>query len=544
MNDTHDAHLHEELLHDDPEIHRRRWFLLGVMCLCLVMIVMAVSGLNVAIPHMQQDLGADGTDLQWILDSYAIIFAGLLLTAGALGDRFGRKLALQAGLVIFLIGSVIGSLADTVGGVITARVIMGAGAAFIMPATLSLITAVFPPHERGRAIAIWAGFAGAGGALGPLLVGALLTGVDLGFVQVGPYWFGSSFLANLIAIVPTLVAISLFAPRSKDPTSRPLDPVGALLSIVALSAALYGIIEGPTRGWTDAWVMAGFAAGIVGGALFVAWELRQTYPMLPMQFFRDRRFNFGSGVITVSFMVMFGFFLLSAQYLQFVRGYSPLRAGASTLPMAFMMILVAPRSASLADRYGYKVVVGVAGFIGAAGFVLLSFLEADSSYWLFGTGVMVLGFGQGLSAPPSTGAIMSSVPLNQAGVASAVNDTTRELGGAFGIAILGSIVNSLYRGDVDVSGLPPDLAAVAGESIGGARGVAERIGGAEGEALIRQAGQSFTEALSVATLVAAGVLVVSGIVVRLFGHKQNYATQQPQAPADPSASEAAALVND
>ena len=483
---------HYSELYEDPRIYERRWFLLGVLCLCLVMIVMAVAGLNVAIPEMQSDMDASATDLSWIVDSYAIVFAGLLLSAGAIGDRFGRKTALQGGLVAFAAGSILGALVDSPSGVIVARVVMGAGAAFIMPATLSIITAIFPPHERSKAIAVWAGFAGAGGALGPLVVGGLLTGIDFGIFQFGPYWWGSAFLANLIAIVPTLIAVSIFSPQSKDSTSRPLDPVGALFSMIAISTSLYAIIEGPTEGWTSSIVLGGFAIGVVFAVAFILWEARSRHPMLPLSFFRDRRFTVGSGVITVAFMAMFGFFFLASQYLQFVKGYSPLRAGAATLPAALMFILVAPRSARLADTYGFRRAVGFASFISAAGFGLMALLESDSTYWLFAAALVVMAIGQGMIAPPATTAIMSSVPLNQAGVGSAVNDTTRELGGAFGIAILGSIVTSAYRGSVELDGLSAADAEVARESVGGAWGVAQRIGGTQGQQLLDDAGRAFT----------------------------------------------------
>jgi len=509
-------------LFDDPRVYERRWFLLGVMCLSLVMIVMAVSGLNVAIPEMQNGMDASATDLSWIVDSYAIVFAGLLLSAGAIGDRFGRKTVLQAGLVTFAVGSVIGSLVDTPTGVIAARVVMGAGAAFIMPATLSIITAVFPPHERSKAIAVWAGFAGAGGALGPLVVGGLLTGVDLGIVQFGPYWWGSAFLANVIAIIPTLIAVSIFSPQSKDPTSRPLDPVGALLSMVAISTVLYAIIEGPTEGWTSPIVLGGFIVSVAFTAAFVGWERRSSHPMLPLSFFRDRRFTVGSGVITAAFMVMFGFFFLASQYLQFVRGYSPLRAGAATLPAALMFLLVAPRSAALADTYGFRRLVGAASFVSAAGFAMMAMLDPDSSYWLFAVGLVVMATGLGMIAPPATTAIMSSVPLNQAGVGSAVNDTTRELGGAFGIAILGSIVTSAYRGSVEFDGLSTEEASLARESVGGAWGVAQRLGGDGGRRLLDDAGTAFTDAFGTAMLASAVVLVLMGAVVAVVGHRYSY----------------------
>ena len=488
-------------LHEDPAIYARRWFLLGVMCLSLVMVVMGVSGLNIAIPSIQRDLDATATDLQWIFDSYAIVFAGMLLTAGALGDRFGRKKALMFGLAVFGIGAVIGTFANTSTAVIVSRSVMGLGAAFVMPSTLSLLTSIFPPHERRKAIALWAGFAGAGGALGPLIVGFLLT--DWWIFPA--HWWGSTFLVNTIAAAVVLVVVAVLAPESKDEEVTPLDPVGAVLSLVGLATLLYAIIEGPTKGWSSVEVVGGFVIAAVALGAFVWWEFHTEHPMLPMSFFRERGFSTGSGVITFAFFVMFGFFFLIGQYVQFVRGYSPLQAGLALMPFAFMLILVAPRSAKLGERFGLNAVV-VAGFCGmTVGFILFSLLGPDSSYWEILAGLIVLGGSMGITAAPATGAIMSSVPLNRAGVGSAVNDTSRELGGALGIAVLGSIATSTYRSGIDVSGLPPAAAAAAGESVGAAVRVASQLPAQEAAALVDDAGAAFTDALN--TTMAAGAVV-------------------------------------
>ena len=498
-------------LHERPEIHDRRWFLLGVMCLSLVMVVMAVSGLNVALPSMQRDLDADQTDLQWIVDSYAIVFAGLLLSAGAMGDRFGRKLALMGGLAVFAAGSLVGVLADSSSLVIVSRAISGIGAAFVMPATLSLITVVFPPQERGKAIAIWAGFAGAGGALGPLVVGFLLTGWWI----FPSFWWGSAFVVNVITSIGVLAVVAVFAPRTRDDEATPLDPVGAVLSLVGIAALLFGIIEGPERGWSSGLVIAGF---VIGGTLlsaFLVWELRTRYPMLPLSFFRDRGFSTGTAIITFGFLVMFGFFFLITLYFQFVKGYSPLRAGVATLPFPITMILVSPRSDGFVKRFGLNAVVATGFGSMAAGFVLLGFVGPETSYALIAPMFVLLAAGMAVTIAPATGAIMVSVPLNKAGVGSAVNDTTREFGGALGIAVLGSIVASQYRSEFDTSALSPEVAEVAGESIGGAVGVGEQMGGAAGAAIVDAAGVAFTNAVNVAFLVAAVIAMTTGVAVLL-----------------------------
>ncbi len=513
-------------LHEQPEIHQRRWFLLGVMCLSLVMVVMSVSGINVALPSMQQSLDANATDLQWIVDSYAIVFAGLLLSAGAIGDRFGRKLALMGGLAVFAGGSLIGALADTSNAVILSRAVAGIGAAFVMPATLSLITAIFPPLERGKAIAIWAGFAGAGGALGPLVVGFLLTGWWI----FPSFWWGSAFVVNVVAALAVLVAVALLAPRSRDDEVTPLDPVGAVLSLVGLGALLFGIIEGPAKGWGDASVVGAFVVAGLTLVGFVVWELRTEHPMLPMPYFRNRKFSTGSGVITFGFMVMFGFFFLITQYFQFVRGWSPLRAGVATLPFALTMIVVSPRSERFVRRFGMNRVIG-AGFGSiAAGFVVLATISPSTSYLIIVVGLVLLSAGMATTIAPATGAIMSSVPLNKAGIGSAVNDTTRELGGALGIAILGSIVASGYRSRFDPGGLPADVGAVADESIGAAIGVARQIGGPAGVELIEQAGVAFTNAINAAFLASAVIAVVVGAIVLVAGRRPvPVASDEPEA---------------
>jgi DHA2 family multidrug resistance protein-like MFS transporter len=518
-------------LHERPEIHERRWFLLGVMCLSLVLVVMAVSGLNVALPSLQRSLGASATDLQWIVDSYALVFAGLLLSAGAIGDRVGRKRALVAGLGVFGAGALVGTLAGSPGAVIGARVVMGVGAAFIMPATLSLLTTVFPPHERRKAIAIWAGFAGAGGALGPLVVGFLLTEWWI----FPAHWWGSAFLVNTVAVTAVLVAVLVFAPESRDEDATPLDPLGAVLSLVGLTGLLYGIIEGPERGWTDGGVMVGFAVAAVALGAFAWWELRAEHPMLPMQYFRNRGFSTGSGVITFAFLVMFGFFFLVTQYLQLVRGYSPLDAGVATLPFAATMIAVSPRSAVLGERFGVLRVMSMGFLLVVIGLGVMAVIEPDTPYVVIAGGLVLLSSGMAITLAPATGSIMSAVPLNKAGVGSAVNDTTRELGGALGIALLGSIATSTYRDGLDLTGVPPETAAAASESVGAAVGVANRIGGTAGAELAAEAGRAFTNAFNITMATGAAIALLAGLVVFALSLRPDPAAAPHTVDVGPSA---------
>jgi len=490
-------------LHEDPRIHARRWFLLAMMCLSLVLVVMSVSGLVTAIPTMQEALNASASQVQWILDAYAIVFAGLLLTAGALGDRFGRKRALLAGLVVFGLGSVFAGLASNAGQVIAGRAVMGIGAAFVMPATLSIITTIFPPEERTRAIAVWAGFAGAGGAIGPIVSGALLE----------RFWWGSAVLVNLPVVLATFVAIWIFAPESRDDERTPLDPIGALLSLVGLSALVFAIIQGGEDGWTTTSVVGAAALALVTLVAFVQWERRSAHPMLPLTFFRDRRFTLGSVVVTVAFFVMFGFFFLVTQYLQFGRGYSPLEAGLALLPFPIVFIVVSPRSAELAARFGAARTMAAGLAIIGGAFALLSFLTPTTSYFAIAVAFAVLGAGMAVTAAPATGEIMSAVPLSKAGVGSAVNDTTRELGGALGIAILGSIANAAYRANVHLvgAGLPPRVRAQGEDSIGAAAAIARTV--PRGAAVTARAAAAFTDAFNVASLVSMGIALVLAVVL-------------------------------
>ncbi|HET7481539.1 MAG TPA: MFS transporter, partial [Actinomycetota bacterium] len=438
---------------DEQTIYRRRWLTLGVLCLSLVMIVVGNTVLNVAIPTLSRELHATSSQLQWMVDSYALIFAGLLLTAGALGDRFGRKGALTLGLIIFGTASGVSALATSPTQIILTRGVMGLGAAFVMPATLSILTNVFPPRERARAIAIWAGFAGAGAAIGPIAGGWLLEN----------FWWGSVFLLNVPIVLLALGAGRVLVPTSRDPQHAALDPMGAGLSIVAVGSLVYGFIEAPDFGWSDRVTVSAFAIAAVFLVLFAWWELRFDHPMLDLRYFRDRRFSSGVLAITFVFFAMFGTFFLMTQYLQIVWGYSPLGAGVRSLPAAFGLMVFAPTGARLVERFGAKRVVAGGLFLVAVGLVMLAQVGVDVNYPYFALCLIVVSAGMGNTAAPSTASIMSAMPLSKAGVGSAVNDTSRELGGALGVAVLGSLATSHYTAslaDKIPAGVPARVAAV------------------------------------------------------------------------------------
>ncbi|MBA3630140.1 MAG: DHA2 family efflux MFS transporter permease subunit [Actinobacteria bacterium] len=492
-------------LMDQDVIHRRRWWTLSVLCLSLVMIIVGNTVLNVALPTLVRELQATSTDLQWMVDAYALVFAGLLLTCGALGDRFGRKGALVVGLVIFGVASALSTLANSPAHLIFARAVMGAGAALVMPATLSILTNVFPPRERGRAIAIWAGLSGAGAAIGPVAGGWLLE----------HFWWGSVFLLNVPIVIVALLSGRWLVPTSRDPSEAPLDPVGATLSIIGLGVLLYGIIEAPTHGWSSGTTIGAFIAASAVLFAFALGELRTKHPMLDLRYFQDRRFSTASGAITLIFFAMFGTFFLLTQYLQTVQGHSPFEAGLLTLPMALTLMLIAPQSARVVERFGVKRVVAIGLAVVALGLIILSTIGVDSGYGVLALSLVILATGMSLSMPPATTAIMASLPLGKAGVGSAVNDTTRELGGALGVAVLGSILASQFTASLSgaVQSLPAPLAGAATGSLGGALQVAGRVGGAPGAELAAAAKVAFVDAMGVALLVGASIALLASIIV-------------------------------
>ncbi|UDY34982.1 MFS transporter [Dermatobacter hominis] len=482
--------------------YERRWWTLGVLCISLVMIVMANASLNVALPTLAEDLRTGSSGLQWIVDAYSLVFAGLLLTAGSLGDRYGRRLALNGGLVVFGAASLVAALSSSAGAVVASRAVMGAGAAFVMPATLSILAHVFPPAERPRAIAIWAGFAGVGVAMGGVVSGALLEA----------FWWGSIFLINVVVVVVALVAGFFLIPRSREKIHAPLDPLGAVLSIAGLASLVYGIIEGPENGWTSTETLVTFAIAAVVLLAFVWWELRASEPMLDLGYFRNPRFTAATTAISLVFFAMFGSYFLFTQYLQLVHGYDALSAGVRILPWALAYLLSATQSAKLVERFGQRWVVASGLTIAGLGIALLAITSSvTASYWWFAIAVVVQALGMGITTAPSTGAIMRSLPLHKAGVGSAVNDTTRELGGALGVAVLGSLVASQFRSSMD--GMVGDLPARASSSLADALQAAAAAGGEQGQHLALVARTAFVDAFTSTLWVAAVVVVVASFLV-------------------------------
>jgi EmrB/QacA subfamily drug resistance transporter len=486
-------------------IYKRRWWTLGALSLALLIISIDNTVLNVALPTIERDLGADSSQLQWIVDSYTLVFAGLLLFAGALGDHFGRRRALVFGLVVFGGASIWSAMAGSANELIVSRALMGVGGAFVMPTTLSILTNVFPKEERGRAIGIWAAVAGLGVAIGPVTGGWLVEQLDWGWV----------FLINVPIALTALLMCPFVVPESSDPDESALDPMGAALSISGLTVLIWAIIEaGGERGWTDGTVLAAFGASVLLLGAFALWELRRQHPMLDMKLFRLPAFSGASLSIGLAFFALFGAIYFLTQYFQEVMDMGAFEAGAGTTPVALGLVIGGPLSARLVRRFGTRNVVSL-GLTGvAAGMFLLAGLDTGSGYGQVAASVVVLGFGMGFTMAPATESIMSSLPAAHAGVGSAMNDAVRLIGGTFGVAILGSLLSSGYRGDMEshTAGLPPDAAEAAGDSLGAATGIAERIGGEAGRLLSSSAESAFAGAMSTALVVASAVALAGAVL--------------------------------
>jgi EmrB/QacA subfamily drug resistance transporter len=476
------------------------------MCLALMMVVAGVASLNVALPELARDTGATQTQLQWIVDAYALAFAALLLPAGAIGDRFGRKPILVAGLALFGLGSLAAIFLHSPGQLIALRVLLGVAAAFVMPVTLSVITTIFPPEERGKAVGTWAGVAAGGAVLGLLASGVLLEWLP----------WPSIFVLNVVLAAVALAGTIAVVPHTREAHPPRLDPVGTLLSVVGLSALVYGIIEGPEHGWSDRLTLAALPTGVLGIVAFVLWELRRRDPMLDPRNFLRSGFGAGSLSIAVQFFAAFGFLFLALPYLQLVHGFSPLEASAALIPMAVVVIPLSRLAPTIAARTGARVTGALGLGLMATGFLVLATLDGGSSYWHFLAGLVPFGAGMALSGAPATTAIVASLPPEKQGVASAVNDVSRELGGALGIAVLGSVLNDAYRSGVETStaGLPPEAAEHATSSVAAAMELGHSLG-AQGANLVTAAQSAFMDGLTLSMLVGAAFLVMGAVVVAL-----------------------------
>jgi EmrB/QacA subfamily drug resistance transporter len=496
------------------EGHSNRYVILGVLCLALLIVGIDGTIVNVALPTLVRDVGASSSELQWIVDAYTIVFASFLLIAGNTGDRLGRKRCFIFGLVIFGVGSFACSRVSTANALIPLRGLQGFGAAFIMPATLSILVNVFADaNERARAIALWAGVSGLGVAIGPVVGGYLLE----------HFWWGSIFLVNVPIVVIAVVAVFMFVPESRDEHAARLDLAGTAMSTVGLVALLYGIIDGPANGWVSSKTIVAFLVAAVLLTAFVAWERRTDHPILDVTFFTNARFTAASIAVTLVFFAMFGSLFFISQYLQFVLGYTALKSGVGLVPVAVALMVAAPLSARLVSRAGTKRTVTLGLFFVAVALAVFSRSTASSGYVLVALVLVIIGIGMGLAMAPATDSIMGSLPPEKAGVGSAMNDTTREIGGALGVAIMGSIATASYSASIvrnanfgALQQASPAAAQAVKDSVGSAAIAATHLPVAVRGAVVAAANDAFVHAMDHALLIAAFVALAGAAVAYLF----------------------------
>jgi EmrB/QacA subfamily drug resistance transporter len=489
---------------------RRRLAILVTVCLAVFAINLDTTIVNVALPDLARELGATTRGLQWIVDGYNLAFAALVLTAGSIGDRFGRRPALLTGLIGFAVASGVGALVTGAGALVIVRLVMGGFAALIFPTTLSIITNAFPDRaERAKAIGVWGAVTGLGVAVGPVTGGLLLAHL----------WWGSVFLALVpVAIVAAVLAFVL-VPESSDPAEARLDLPGLISSSAAIGLLVYTIIEAPNRGWTSPWSLAGFAATAIITVVFVAIERRQANPMLDVSLFRTPAFSAASGSVTVAFFALFGFIFLITQYFQFVRGYGTLSTGVRILPVATTIAVGSVLGARLAGRLGTRVLVVTGLVLFGTAFAWVAVSPTYMSYGVIVAQMVLMGTGLGLTTTPATESILSVLPAAKAGVGSAVNDATRETGGTLGVAVIGSIFTSIYANHLagtSIAELPHQAASAARESVGAAFAAASHANPAVSHQLVTDINASFMSGLHVASLVAAGICGIGAIAALLL----------------------------
>jgi EmrB/QacA subfamily drug resistance transporter len=508
---------------------RGRGLILVTLCLAALIINLDTTIVNVALPALVRQTGATTTDLQWVVDAYNLVFGALILAAGSLADRLGRKGMLLAGLGVFGGSSLAGAFATTTGQLITARAVMGLGAAMMFPSTLSLLTNVFTARrERALAIGLWGASAGVGIALGPIAGGWLLE----------QFWWGAIFvfMAPVAAVVAALVAWKV--PTSRDPRTPPVDWRGFALSTAGMSLIVYGIIQAPGWGWASAATLGTLTAGLVLLGALVAAERITAAPMIDVQLFRNPRFTAAAASVAIAFFALLGFIFLMTQYFQVVRGYSPLATGVRLLPVALSVGVASVAGTRLAVRVGNKVIVGGGMALFCAALLWISFAATDTSYALIATQMVMLGIGMGFTQAPATESIMGAVPTQKAGIASAVNGATRLFGGTLGVAVIGSVAASLYTSRLTAllpGGLPGPAVTAAKGSVGGAAVAAQQLSQAglagPARALSDAAVAAFMHSLSGACLVAAGVAGVGVLLVARWLP----ARPRPPAGAQPAA---------
>ncbi|HEV2637825.1 MAG TPA: MFS transporter [Actinocrinis sp.] len=517
--------------------HPKRWFILGVLVFALLVVVLDNTVLNVALRTISLPepvgLGASQSDLEWSINSYTLIFAGLLFTWGILADRLGRKRILMLGMVLFGLSSLLCAYAGSPGELIAARSAMGFAGAAIMPSTLAIIANVFPRHEQGRAIGVWAGSVGLAIAIGPVVGGALLDS----------FWWGSVFLINVPIVVVAFLCMAFWVPESRNPDPGRLDPVGVLLSMAGLVGTVYGVIHGGDKGdWGDIGVLAPLAGGIILLALFVLWERHTDHPALDVRLFGNRAFSAAVVSVALSFFAMMGGLYFFSFYLQSVRGYKPLEAGLWMLPFAFAQVIFSPLSSSMVKRFGARTVAGTGLFGIGVTFLLYQLVTVTSPMWIYGLIALLQGIMMANVMPPATTTVMSSLPRERAGVGSSVNNTVRQVGGALGVAVLGAVLTSSYRNVVQprldaLHVLPPGVSHDVSGSIQATQTFVAEQAAAHPQAanLLGPASEAFVHAMHITTSVAAAVMFLATVVVLVWMPKAVKGITAPGASAQHAA---------
>ncbi|OIJ67171.1 MFS transporter [Streptomyces mangrovisoli] len=493
-------------------MHRRRWAILGVLMLSLLIVVLDNSILNVAIKTISTPaptgLGATQSELEWAINAYTLVFAGLLFTAGLIGDRVGRKRVLLGGLVVFGIGSALAAESGSPGQLIAYRALMALGAAFVMPATLAVLMNVFERDEQPKAIGIWAGGVGLAIAIGPITGGLLLD----------HFWWGSVFLINVPIVIVSLALMVWLVPDSRDPNPGRVDPVGVVLSVVGLVLLVYGIIKGgQLADFTDPTVLVTIFAGVAVLAGFVIFEMRSDHPSLDVTYFKSKVFSAAMAAIALVFFALMGVTFFSVFYIQSVRGYSPLQSGLLMLPLAAAQMIFAPRARLVVDRFGNKATTTGGLILIAATLAAFAGFEKDTPLWVIEVVFFLMGAGMAHIMTPTSVVIMQALPREKAGSASALSNTFRQVGGALGIAVLGSVLSTAYRTGIEdkLTVLPAGIRDTAGESIEATLGVAEKIG-PRADSLVGSADSAFLHAMHVTALCGTGVALIGAVVVALF----------------------------
>ncbi|MGA7836048.1 MAG: MFS transporter [Acidimicrobiales bacterium] len=487
---------------------RHRGVTLSVLCVTLLLISLDNTVLNVALPSIARTLHASSSELQWMVDAYAIAFAGLLLSLGTLGDHVGRKWVFMAGLVTFGGGSAFAAWSKSPDVLTTARAVMGVGAAALMPCTLSILTNVFiTERDRARAIGIWSATTGIGVALGPILGGFLLA----------HFWWGSVFLINVPIAVAGLVGTALFVPNSRNVHAARPDPIGAVVSMVGFSLLLWGIIEAPSRGWSSPLILGSLVGGLAILAVFIFWERHVDHPMLPLRFFSNRRYSVAISALALVLFALLGMFFLMTQYLQFDLGYSALEAGVRIAPVALTLLVIAPLSVLVAHSIGTKYVVCAGLCLVALAFGLLSRTTVYGTYRDILVPFIIVGIGVALALAPCTESVMGSLPRGEAGVGSATSDTAMQVGGALGVGVLGTALNLRYQHlmahAASHASVPASIKKLIEGSLGAALAVAHRAPRNLGQELASVARRSFVSGMDEALIIACVVTALAALVV-------------------------------